>query len=967
MKINLESGVLNVMIPAYNVEEFIEPCLDSVFEQDWLQNSRNKINVVVCVDGCGKTKDKIQAISHKYKNLTVLYCEENKGTYISLNTILSTLKTGNLIVFGADDMMNSNMLSEIFKVNKAGFVKSHGVLVAPVSLIKKHGGFMPWRCAGDTELLVRMKMLGFKSHVYPYLFHRRRHAGQITKSKKYGHGTEIRKKYVKIIESDRPAVIVPEINNYVKISGKTISFNVATYPAREATLKKAIESVINKVDVVRVCLNNYKKIPKWLAEMGVECVIPSEDLKDTGKFLWSTRLKDEIYFTGDDDLIYTAEYFREHIKSLEKYNGEKFITSHGKQLKGNATELIDMKANCRCLDNLENDTFVNVGGTGVMCFDLSKIKVNIKKYKCIGCADLGLGAFAVENGIDIVVRNHSANELKYLLEENEKDTLFMNRNLEQHERIISKINRYKIEKTTEVFVNARQHRATVQIEIDTMKKFSKIPPEVSVNVNLYEMPYIARMCFGGLCLQEIDVAWELIVIQERKEMFDFDEYIPRLKEKGCVKITQILLDRHVPLGWKIKRFSEIMSPKSKMGMIIGGDDKPHKKKIQNSYDAIVVKGFDAYCEEYGYFYDFTLKKTFKFVHDKTRSLVGLASTAYPRKAFKTLTDDLKTAVRYLDNTVFNMIKPTNICFNYDEHLDGVYTNGYNKISTERLKSLTVCEPPFFKTDIDICKKAEIDLLLSGKFLCPVKEVKNESRQFLENIDIRMVAINAKDERPRRGMFIDECTKAGIVSDIFTAIPYQDPRVRNHVDKLEMTGMKFDCRKKASEMSNRLSFAEILGSDLTKSIIIFEDDVYFKTGAKQIIREALKELPKNFGVCYLGCYMRNAVNLEKHSNHLVRIKHVEKQEIWGAHAIIYSPKVRKYLSERLRHKDANITDFEIVNSVIPKFDCFITNPMICFQSQKVQKYTNYKMHGNFDLEFIECKSFEFFNKGLRSQK
>ncbi len=112
-----------------------------------------------------------------------------------------------------------------------------------------------------------------------------------------------------------------------------------------------------------------------------------------------------------------------------------------------------------------------------------------------------------------------------------------------------------------------------------MKKFSKIPPEVSVNVNLYEMPYIARMCFGGLCLQEIDVAWELIVIQERKEMFDFDEYIPRLKEKGCVKITQILLDRHVPLGWKIKRFSEIMSPKSKMGMIIGGDDKPHKKKI----------------------------------------------------------------------------------------------------------------------------------------------------------------------------------------------------------------------------------------------------------------------------------------------------------------------------------------------------------------------------------------------------
>jgi len=166
------------------------------------------------------------------------------------------------------------------------------------------------------------------------------------------------------------------------------------------------------------------------------------------------------------------------------------------------------------------------------------------------------------------------------------------------------------------------------------------------------------------------------------------------------------------------------------------------------------------------------------------------------------------------------------------------------------------------------------------------------------------------------------------------------------------------------MSNRLSFAEILGSDFSNSVIIFEDDVYFKTGAKQIIKEAIKELPKDFGICYLGCYMRNDVNLEKYSNHLVKINVAKKQEIWGAHAIIYSPKVRKFLSEILKHKDSHITDFEIVHSVLPKFDCFITNPMICFQSQKAQTYTKYKMHGDFDLGFIECKSYEFFNKGLR---
>ena len=429
MKLN--NDILNVMIPAYKAEKYIKNCLDSVYNQTWLNNTENKITVTVCVDGCLDTLNELKKIKDNYSDLKILFCKENKGTYITLNTILSTIDSGNCIVFGADDKMNPDMIETIMKTKLGGVVRSDGVLVVPRKIIEEFGGFQSWRVAGDTELIDRMQRKGYNIYRYPQLFYRGQHNGQMTKSAKYGHDSDIRKEHIKTIQTDRPKYHEPEINSYIEIKPKQISFNIATYPPRRQYLKRVIEDVYDKVDIIRVCLNEYKSIPKWLKKDKIKAVIPKKDLRDSGKFLWSKENRDEYYFTGDDDLLYSIEYFKKHIKILKKYGGKIAVTSHGRILKENATELKDIEKYIPCLKSSDKDYIVTIGGTGVMAIDLSEITVDVPS--CAGACDIG--ASIVLNGI--IARKHDKNELEYILPKDEPD-LWSENDTKLHAKLLKK-------------------------------------------------------------------------------------------------------------------------------------------------------------------------------------------------------------------------------------------------------------------------------------------------------------------------------------------------------------------------------------------------------------------------------------------------------------------------------------------------------------------------------------------------
>lgn len=102
---------LSIVIPAYNVEQYIGNCLNSIFSQ---QIESSLLDVVVVNDG---SKDGTEGIIKQYaavhSNLIYIY-QKNQGQSVARNTGLN-LATGDLIWFvDSDDATTPNSINTIF-------------------------------------------------------------------------------------------------------------------------------------------------------------------------------------------------------------------------------------------------------------------------------------------------------------------------------------------------------------------------------------------------------------------------------------------------------------------------------------------------------------------------------------------------------------------------------------------------------------------------------------------------------------------------------------------------------------------------------------------------------------------------------------------------------------------------------------------------------------------------------------
>ena len=100
----------SIIIPVYNVEEYIKECLDSVMDQTF-----KDYEVIVVNDG---TKDKSMNIVKRYKVKT--YNQENSGLSVARNTGAKHAKGEYIIFLDSDDTIEKDLLS---KLNEATFDK----------------------------------------------------------------------------------------------------------------------------------------------------------------------------------------------------------------------------------------------------------------------------------------------------------------------------------------------------------------------------------------------------------------------------------------------------------------------------------------------------------------------------------------------------------------------------------------------------------------------------------------------------------------------------------------------------------------------------------------------------------------------------------------------------------------------------------------------------------------------------
>ncbi len=95
----------SIIIPVYNVEEYIKKCLDSVFAQ-----TEKDFEVIVVNDG---TKDNSMEIAKKYK--VKIINQENSGLSAARNRGVKEAKGEYLLFLDSDDYLEKNLLCEIKK------------------------------------------------------------------------------------------------------------------------------------------------------------------------------------------------------------------------------------------------------------------------------------------------------------------------------------------------------------------------------------------------------------------------------------------------------------------------------------------------------------------------------------------------------------------------------------------------------------------------------------------------------------------------------------------------------------------------------------------------------------------------------------------------------------------------------------------------------------------------------------
>jgi glycosyltransferase involved in cell wall biosynthesis len=239
---------ISIIIPAFETQDFIEECLDSIENQTYFDNN-SKYEILVGVDGCKKTKEKLLEIGEKYRNLRVFYSEKNVGWPLIKNSLIPIAKFENILFFDSDDVMCENLVSSVANHSKYDVVgfsymnmfddvdnpnnqhtekNAKGSLFIKKSVFEKIGGYLNYVCASDREFNIRLKKNKINFFIISDnpLFYYRRHNNQLTKKEETALGSVLRQKiHNEISQKNNWGGINPETVQLSEISSFNYDLN----------------------------------------------------------------------------------------------------------------------------------------------------------------------------------------------------------------------------------------------------------------------------------------------------------------------------------------------------------------------------------------------------------------------------------------------------------------------------------------------------------------------------------------------------------------------------------------------------------------------------------------------------------------------------------------------------------------------------------------------------------------------
>ena len=195
-------------------------------------------------------------------------------------------------------------------------------------------------------------------------------------------------------------------DNEFQTTEQSVTAAIATYPAREKIIPKAIDSLIDQVDHLYLYLNNYQEVPDFIKQHPksekISFIIDSASIKRAAaKFFWVNRVKG-IHLTCDDDITYPKDYVKKLSSQLSKLQKKSIVGVHSVIYKETANDPISSRKHVfNFKEKSKNVQKVHLLGTGTLCFNTNTL--NLKSFNDIwsyaASTDEWLACFAKKQSI----------------------------------------------------------------------------------------------------------------------------------------------------------------------------------------------------------------------------------------------------------------------------------------------------------------------------------------------------------------------------------------------------------------------------------------------------------------------------------------------------------------------------------------------------------------------------------------
>ncbi|WP_005037472.1 hypothetical protein [Holophaga foetida] len=202
---------------------------------------------------------------------------------------------------------------------------------------------------------------------------------------------------------------------------------MATMPSRATSLPRALASVLPQVDRLYLFLDQYDKVPAWLAEHPKIVPLLALDhgrLGSNGKFLGACIHPMACrYFCFDDDILYPDRYVQVLSEALVRRDDRAVVGFHGALFKAPYSSYMRDRTVIHFSQGLDCDMSVDVIGTGTAAFHTGTFSIDSRKWHESNMDDLFFAIEAANRGLPRVLVSRPPGFL-VAIEEGQKDSLW---------------------------------------------------------------------------------------------------------------------------------------------------------------------------------------------------------------------------------------------------------------------------------------------------------------------------------------------------------------------------------------------------------------------------------------------------------------------------------------------------------------------------------------------------------------